>query len=154
MLIHDLKELIVSGGYGMSGEKKLVISNFGILQWLDSSAFPTATGFEIELAVDNGDSSIRFVDRELNVIIEFPWWEGVKSEIAEWSLADIPTGSADSPYWDMEQGWHIAIWRSSDLVYIAQGGEGGGEYERWFAVPDSVYRSEWEKVIRLATAGD
>ncbi|WP_042374702.1 hypothetical protein [Streptacidiphilus neutrinimicus] len=138
----------------MSGGEKLLISDLGALQQLDLSAFPAAADFEIELTSSDGGSSIRFADHGLNVIIEFPWWEDVASEIAQWSLADIPSGSIDSPYWDMDQGWHVAIWQAGDLVYIAQGGEIEGEYERWFAVPNSIYRAEWERVIRLASSRD
>ena len=137
----------------MSSGEKMLIGDLGGLQQLDLSAFPVATDFVIELAADGGGSSVRFVEHGLNVIIEFPWWEDAKSEVAEWSLADIPSGSIDSPYWDMDQGWHVAIWRAGDLVYIAQGGEIEGEYDRWFSVPGSVYRAEWEKVIRIASSG-
>lgn len=138
----------------MSGGEKLLIGDLGALRRLDLSAFPAATDFVIELVAGGGGSSVQFVERGLNVTIEFPWWEDVKSEIAGWSLADIPSGSIDSPYWDMDQGWHVAIWQADDLVYVAQGGETEGEYERWFSVPSSIYRAEWEKVIRLASSGD
>lgn len=138
----------------MSGGEKLLIGDLGALRQLDLSAFPVATDFVIELAVDGDGSSVRFVDRGLNVIIEFPWWEEVKSEIAAWSLSDVPSGSIDSPYWDMDQGWHVAIWQAGDLVYIAQGGEAEGEYDRFFSVPGSVYHAEWGKVIRLASSSD
>jgi hypothetical protein len=49
----------------------------------------------------------------------------------------------------MDQGWHIVIWESDHLVHIAQ-----GEYDDWFAVPGKLYRSEWSKVIRLASFGE
>ncbi|MFG1956581.1 hypothetical protein [Nonomuraea sp. NPDC049028] len=78
--------------------------------------------------------------------------ENVKAEISEWTLADIPTGSIESLYWDMDQGWHILIWQSDERVYIAQGEAVEGEYDHWFSLPAALYRSEWNKVIQLASS--
>ena len=54
----------------------------------------------------------------------------------------------------MDQGWHILIWQSDDLVHIAQGGSAEGEYTDWFSTPIKLYQSAWEKVIHLATSTD
>jgi hypothetical protein len=108
--------------------------------------------FTIELVGEGEDSSIRFLASNLDVIVQFPWWENAMAEIRGWSLADIPIGSIESPYWDMDQGWHILIWQSRELVYVAQGGATEGVYDHWFALPAALYRSEWDKVIQLASA--
>ncbi|WP_433517716.1 hypothetical protein ACQP2T_20520 [Nonomuraea sp. CA-143628] len=136
----------------MAEARKFRINSFDELRFLDLKAFPIAADFTIELADEGMGSSIRFLAPELSVVVSFPWWENVKEEISEWSLADIPNGSIESPYWDMDQGWHILIWQSNGLVYVAQGGEVEGEYDDWFSLPAALYRSEWNKVIRLASS--
>jgi hypothetical protein len=136
----------------MASARKLQINSFDELSFLDLKVFPTTVDFTIELADEGAGSSVRFLAPGLSIVVTFPWWGNAKEEISEWSLADIPNGSIESPYWDMDQGWHILIWQSDNLVYIAQGGAAEGEYDHWFSLPAVLYRSEWNKVIQLASS--
>ncbi|GAB2704946.1 hypothetical protein [Kitasatospora kifunensis] len=136
----------------MSDRGKLQVAGLDRLHGLDLGLFPIAEDFAIRLIHDEAGSMIRFLASGVGAVIGFPWWENPREQISGWSLADVPTGSIESPYWDMDQGWHILIWQTGDLVYIAQGGSSEGEYDDWFAVPAALYRSEWEEAIRRASS--
>ncbi|MEU7829182.1 MULTISPECIES: hypothetical protein [unclassified Nonomuraea] len=82
----------------MAGATELQVNSFDELRYLDLKAFPFAVDFTVELTGEGVESSIRFLAPGLNITVRFPWWGNVKAEISEWSLADIPIGSIESPY--------------------------------------------------------
>lgn len=126
----------------------------GELHALDPRNFPKAEDFIVDLRVAGSETSLRYLAPSLGIVITFPWWNRTVGEIRNWTSSEIPCGSINSPYWDRDQGWALLIWRSHDQIHIAEGdrqaeGDDEGEiYERWFAVSEDIYWSEWEKAIK------
>lgn len=65
---------------------------------------------------------------------------------------EFPLGSAEKPYWDRDQGWHILIWCAREMVYIAQGGEHEEQYENLAVVSRSRYIAAWKRVVSAAAS--
>lgn len=136
----------------MTGDtSKLIIRDLDQLSQVNVEEFPIALDFQISLSDQGRNSTLSFATRSLDLTINFPWWDNPKSEIADWSLSDIPNGTMESPYLDMDQGWQIVIWQHGNSVYIAQGGDNEQEFDVWFSVPRELYFDQWSKAIRQAS---
>lgn len=130
------------------------------LRDLDHDAFPRARDFAVEAtdeAVGDGADRLswtvlRYLVRSWDLDVVFPWWDRSREQMREWTVADVPQGSIESPYTDRDEGWSLLIWRAGDDVFIMEG-DGSEDhddppvYQRWFVVPYDLYRSGWEAAI-------
>lgn len=128
------------------------ISEDADLRSIDTSSFPLCGAFEIEFDVAIEFPVPKFVDRSMGLEIEFSWWAKSVAQVGLMGEGDIPLGSAESPYWDSDQGWHMLIWGIDEMVYIAQGGEYVERYENYAAVPRSKYIAAWKRVVSAAAS--
>ena len=98
-------------------------------------SFPVAENFGIEIFPDPSVSGcgLRFADAGLDSTIEFPWWTSVEGDLRAWSISDVPVGSVEDPYVDLEQAWQVLIWRADDWVFLMEG-DGEDVFRVWFRV--------------------
>ncbi|XVU29458.1 hypothetical protein ACQPZJ_21000 [Actinoplanes sp. CA-054009] len=120
--------------------------------------FPDARDFTVELTVwgrDQGVESLNlaYVVSSPATTIGWAWWSEPVEKIRAWTLADIPHGTVEKPYHDVDQGWNIMIWQSGDHVFIAEGdGESDEEqsqdiYVRRFKVSRTLYEAGWTAAL-------
>ncbi|SDZ53389.1 hypothetical protein SAMN05421684_6340 [Asanoa ishikariensis] len=70
------------------------------------------------------------------------------TKIRAWTLADIPCGTIENPYFDTDQGWNILVWQMDDQTFVAEGdGEPDETYTRWFKVSRELYEAGWTSAL-------
>ncbi len=89
---------------------------------LDS--FPVIDDFSIELrqTVPKFGNHLFFVSAANGDLISFPWWDHVERDLQRWTQRNIPLGTKDKPFYDLEQGWQVVIFEERPWVYVLQGG--------------------------------
>lgn len=133
------------------------------LSGFDPAGFPRARDLTVQLTVRGQDEG---TDRlNLTYVVSSPatricwgWWTEPVDKIRDWTLADIPRGTVEDPYYESDQGWNLLVWQMDDDVFVA---EGDGErdeqrdqntYVRWFKVSRKLYEAGWIAALdRLRT---
>ena len=122
----------------------------GHLQKLDISLFPLIGDFTVE-AQDCGKylgKHIRFTSEKHGRLASFPWWDHAERTLGKMDREQIPCGTKDDPFDDLEQGWQILIWEKDGFVCVMEGNDPlCTEFGSWFRVEKDLYISEWEKQI-------
>lgn len=49
-------------------------------------------------------------------VICWGWWNEPVSKIRSWTVADIPCGTVEIPYYDSDQGWNIVVWQMGGQI--------------------------------------
>jgi hypothetical protein len=114
---------------------------------LDLSQFPTVSDFRLDLRDGPLGPHLFFTSDDLGTLAGFPWWDGVVTGLERMTVADIPLGTIQEPYCDLDQGWTILIFETSGYVYVRQGGEDRYTYRSWFRVTRTRYVREWVQAI-------
>ena len=114
----------------------------------DTSQFPAAEDFEIVLfgAADE-PLGIRmgFVSRALDAYVGWDYWDDVDRMFARWTLDDIPLGSVDAPFVDIDQYWGVEVWQADGWVHIAYGD--GEVITTRMKVPVERYLDQWRQTL-------
>lgn len=126
------------------------------LKNLDFKSFPLIEDFET-ITKDCGKFlgvHLYFNSQELGLIASFPWWDNVNKKLKEMETQDIPVGTVDNPFNDLEQGWQILIFQKRDYVYVMQGEDPCcTEFPIWFKVRKEKYFEEWVKTLQKYKEG-
>lgn len=117
--------------------------------------FPIVQDFRLELRDCGGDLGwhIEFLSHDLGHLGGFPWWDHVDVALQRFSLENIPLGTLDEPYSDLDQGWQIVIFEANGFVHVLENEGVDGEdpsgctFTTWFRVPRVQYVHEWTRVI-------
>lgn len=90
---------------------------------LDLSSFPVINDFEIRLYNQRGRLGwhLKYYSDSLGILSSFPWWDNVYKDLIGMTIDEIPIGSIDNPYDDLEQGWQLVIWQKRNYIYIIEG---------------------------------
>ncbi|KFZ32161.1 hypothetical protein JS44_16095 [Anoxybacillus flavithermus] len=59
-----------------------------------------------------GKTSFFYSAKQNEILTSFPWWDFVDQLLVGWDEHDIPNGTMDRPFFDLEQGWHIIIFEN------------------------------------------
>jgi len=70
----------------------------------------------------------------------FPAWEHVDRDLRHFIVADIPNGTREAPYTDVDEGWRIAIFEEDGFVYVT-------ENDASFRVRSEDYLHSWSGLI-------
>lgn len=70
----------------------------------------------------------------------FPAWEHVDRDLRHFIPSDIPNGTREAPYRDVDEGWEISIFEEDGWVYVR-------ENEREFRVRAGDYTRVWNALI-------
>jgi hypothetical protein len=135
--------------------KTLVLDEAVTLANLPPEVFRVVRDFGIHLR-DTGQSGVHisFASSSEGEIARFPWWDHADADLREMSDDDVPTGTVERPFDDVEQGWRILIWERQGHVFVMEGGGDRRRYRRWFAVPRETYFSAWRDAIeQVRSAG-
>ncbi|MBB5855581.1 hypothetical protein ACFQ05_36270 [Amycolatopsis umgeniensis] len=124
---------------------------------LDTGTFAKVDGFAVQLfqRANLPGHVLRFVDGGDAVLAEFSWWDHVEVTLRGWTLDDIPLGTPEEPFRDLDQCWLLLIWRDGDDVLIAETDVPGVPgFERQSRVPASDYFDAWKAALTWARATD
>lgn len=124
---------------------------------LDLNLFPLIDDFEIIIRDFEKCMGLHleFYSSCLGAILaSFEWWDNVERDLVNMSIDEIPIGSIDNPYYDLDQEWEIVIWEADNFVYIMEGEESGNsEFLSWFKVKKVKYIEEWERILKIFKEG-
>lgn len=123
---------------------------------LDRGTFSKVDGFAVRLFDRNLAGcgyGLRFADGDDNVLAEFSWWDNVEVTLRGWTLADIPLGTLETPFWDLDQCWVLLIWREGEDVLIAESDDDivpNPTFTRRSRVPAPDYLDAWSAALQQA----
>lgn len=61
----------------------------------------------------------------------------------------LPDGNFDTPYYTLDEGWHIMLFEDNEYVYTLTGNweRHPNSFEIWFKVEKHLYYRQWERAI-------
>ncbi len=116
---------------------------------VDLDRFPIINDFAVEL-VDGGESGriVAFTSAKGGQLAGFPAWEHADRDLRHFDPTDVPIGSIDDPFVEVDLGWHIAIFEHRSYVYILEGDSPAEErFGMYFRVPRDRYLQAWAAVL-------
>jgi hypothetical protein len=119
---------------------------------VDPGLFPEVHGFSVRL-VDHGFHGrlVRFFDGADRDLAGFAWGSWMDATMRGWTDGDVPCGTPDHPFVDLEERWRLMIWESAGFVFVAQGDDViTNDYSVWFTVAKEEYFTAWHAAIRTA----
>ena len=131
---------------------RLIVNEYEQLNEIPPTFFTLVDDFKIQ-SRDCGQLGIHldFVSAERERLAGFPWWDHADADLRTMGLHEIPMGTTQTPFDDLEQGWRILIWENGGFVFIAESDdETGAEFHRWFRVEKHKYLAAWREVIDAA----
>ena len=84
---------------------------------------------------------LKFVDDSIELQVTFPWWDRADVRRLVRTSTGAPVGEADEPFDDIDQGWHMLIWRTATEVVVMQGVD--DSFPIRFRVSVDRYLAEW-----------
>lgn len=102
--------------------------------------FPIVRDFAVGLEdSDEGGRHIVFTSGGMR-LAGFPAWDHADRDLRHFTPSDVPIGSVDEPYEDVDEGWRMAIFEQGGFVYVI-------ENETRFRVPTERYLQGWAAII-------
>lgn len=129
----------------------LHVPDYDELCELELDAFPIVLGFEVVLKHSGSLGYHIELHDERGFLAGFPWWDHVDKALRSLGETFIPTGTIETPFDDLEQGWQILIFEHAAKVFVLEGPKPVcQDFPVWFAVPREEYFRAWMKVIEEA----
>ena len=107
---------------------------------VDASLFPEVDDFTVRTVEIDAVGYIEFVSAARGRLAWFPAWEHADRDLRHFIAADVPLGTIDEPYEDLDEGWSIVIFEHAGFVYVAEG-------DRRFRIPTDDYVKAWAALI-------
>ena len=70
----------------------------------------------------------------------FPAWEHADRDLRHFVATDVPIGTFDRPYQDVDEDWSISIFEQGGWVYVDEG-------DTHFRVPTAQYLAAWAALV-------
>ena len=104
-------------------------------------SFPIVDDFVVTL-VDTPESGqqLEYRSASRGRLAHFPAWEHVDRDLRHFIAEDIPNGTRDEPYVDVDEAWRIEIFEEDGWVYVT-------ENDSRFRVRTERYIREWTTLI-------
>jgi len=90
--------------------------------------------------IGGDDRVVVFWSAARGELARFPAWERADRDLRHFSTEDIPTGTREEPFDDVDDGWRIEIFEEDGFVYIRE------NMDR-FRVARDAYFAAWEALI-------
>src|SRR5436305_12785701 len=116
---------------------------------IDLGDVPAVPDFSIELReLEDSGKIVHYVSASHGELAWFPGWEHADRNLRHFVASDVPLGTIDEPYDDLEEGWRIVIFENGGFVYIFEDDRPKGtRFPRRFRVPRERYFWAWAAVI-------
>ncbi len=111
--------------------------------------FPTISDFSVMLSQPDHDGPhIEFVSASKGRLAHFPGWEHADRDLRHFVAADVPMGSIDEPYDEVDERWRINIFERRGFVYVMEADSpDASDFPRFFRVPLDRYVQAWAALI-------
>jgi hypothetical protein len=122
------------------------------IQALDLESFPLIEDFYMDLVGEPQESlgmHLFFGSRSSEIYLALFWWrDNFEQEIQKLSEADIPLGTIEQPFDDLEPGWQLIIFEHREFVDVLEGLELCCKvFPRWCRVPLKDYQKSWSDLL-------
>lgn len=98
-------------------------------------------------------SHVTFVDGAGEVLLSFPWWDDAEMDLLGWDETNIPLGTRERPFHDLEQSWEVFIFAVGEYVFVLHGPDCCSVVmDAWFKVRREDYLAAWRDVLRRVHA--
>lgn len=78
----------------------------------------------------------------------FPAWEHADRDLRHFVPADVPLGTSDEPYDDVDEAWRITIFEHAGFVYVFEADNPHAtDYSRSYRIPRDAYLEAWARLI-------
>jgi hypothetical protein len=78
----------------------------------------------------------------------FPAWENADRDLPHLNPTDVPIGTAEIPFKESDEGWHITIYEEDGFVYVFEADHPNPKhFPRSFRVPRDQYLMAWALLI-------
>jgi hypothetical protein len=107
---------------------------------LSLESYPTVQDFTVRVIEEDGAGYIELASESRGRLAWFPAWEHAERDLRHFVAADVPLGSFDEPYEDVDEDWSISIFEQGGWVYV-------DENDRRFRVSTDRYLRAWAALI-------
>jgi hypothetical protein len=110
-----------------------------------TETFRTIEDFTVRLIdTDEGGKHIELASESEGALAGFPAWDHADRDLRHFIRTDIPLGSREEPYEDVDESWRIAIFEHGGWVFVAQQEDGRNTA---FRVKTARYLGAWQTLI-------
>jgi hypothetical protein len=116
---------------------------------LDLESFPLIPDFKVEVGGRNEQFAwVDYVSDSLGLLSRLMNWDNADERFSTVSMEEVPLGSLDKPWNDIEQGFELDIWEKDGFVYVILGDEPcTNKFEVWYRVKKEDYVKAWEEIL-------
>ncbi len=116
---------------------------------LELDSFPLITDFKVEIGGRNEQFAwVDYVSDSLGLLSRLMNWDNAYERLPKMSMEEIPLGSIDKPWNDIEQGFELDIWEKDGFVYVILGDEPcTNKFEVWYRIKKEDYVKAREEIL-------
>lgn len=103
-------------------------------------SYPTVDDFLVRIIDLDGVSFVELASASGGRLAWFPAWEHADRDLRHFVAADVPIGTFDEPYEDVDENWSISIFHDGGWVYV-------DENDHRFRVRTDRYLQAWAALI-------
>lgn len=103
-------------------------------------SYPIVDDFVVRIVEQDGVAYLELASESRGRLAWFPAWEHVDRDLRHFTPLDVPIGTFDRPYEDVDEDWTISIFEQAGWVHV-------DENDHRFRVPTDRYLHAWAAVI-------
>ncbi|HEY6136937.1 MAG TPA: hypothetical protein VI670_04155 [Thermoanaerobaculia bacterium] len=92
------------------------------------------------MLIGGDDRVVVFASAARGELARFPAWERADRDLRHFAADDIPTGTREEPFVEVDDGWRIEIFEEDGFVYVRE------NMDR-FRVARDAYFAAWDALI-------
>ncbi|TFG32145.1 hypothetical protein EU528_04375 [Candidatus Thorarchaeota archaeon] len=116
---------------------------------LDLDSFPLIADFRVLVGGRSVDFAyVEYSSYILGLLTTFVNWNDADERLQVMKIEDIPLGTMEKPWNDIEQGFELDIWEKDGFVYVILGDEPcTNKFEVWYRVRKGDYVQAWKDIL-------
>jgi hypothetical protein len=123
-----------------------IISQLGDNSFL--SEFPAIDDFDIIYRYNQNEIHFIYYSEKFGLLNYFPYWYIKEENIRDITVENVPIGTIEKPYCDVEQGGMIYIFEKRNHVYVMYSHDDNLEIcQTWYKVSKDRYFDNWLEII-------
>jgi hypothetical protein len=103
-------------------------------------SYPIVDDFVVRLIQQDGVGFLELASESRGRLAWFPVWEHADRDLRHFTPIDVPIGTFDRPFDEVDEDWSISIFEQAGWVYV-------DENDHRFRVPTERYLRAWAAMI-------
>jgi hypothetical protein len=96
----------------------------------------------------DGGLHIELTSRSQGRLAGFPAWDRADRDLRHFTPDDIPLGSEDEPFAEVDDAWRIVIFARGNEVFVFEGDAPLGPLPRRYRIPRQLYLAAWDALMQ------